>query len=60
MFVALIRRFVVVAVAVPLAIAGARKLGDVVEARRGPNRVSNVLRQGAAFLQGFRPAKKRR
>jgi hypothetical protein len=60
MFVSLIKRFAIMAVAVPLAAAGARKLGDVVEKRRGPNGVSNFLRQGAEFVQGFRAPKKRR
>jgi hypothetical protein len=48
----LIRRFVVMAVAVPLAAAGARKLSDVVEARRGSSRATRLLRQGADMLQG--------
>jgi hypothetical protein len=52
MIVNLLRRFVVVAVAVPLAAAGARKLSDVVEARRGPSRGTRLLRQGADVLQG--------
>jgi hypothetical protein len=56
----LIRRFVVMAVAVPLAIAGARKISDVVESRRGPNKASRLLRRGADTLQGFRRPKKRR
>ncbi|MFI1993373.1 hypothetical protein [Actinoplanes sp. NPDC020271] len=54
----LIRRFVIMAIAVPLAAAGARKLGDVLEARRGKNRTSNLLRQGADTLQGFGRQKK--
>jgi hypothetical protein len=57
----LIRRFVVMAVAVPLAAAGARKLSEVVEARRGPSRATRLLRQGADTLQGrFGRQKKRR
>jgi hypothetical protein len=56
----LIRRFVVMAVAVPLAAASARKLSDVLEARRGPGRTSRLLREGANFLQGVRRPKKRR
>jgi hypothetical protein len=57
----LIRRFVVMAVAVPLAAAGARKLSDVVEARRGPSRTTRLLRQGADMLQGsFGRQRKRR
>jgi NADH:ubiquinone oxidoreductase subunit H len=57
----LIRRFVIMAVAVPLAAFGARKLSDAVERRRGPNnRATRLLRQGADTLQGFRRPKKRR
>jgi hypothetical protein len=57
----LIRRFVVMAVAVPLAAAGARKLSDTMEARRGPSRASRLLRKGSEALRGFgRPQKKRR
>ncbi|WP_433378977.1 hypothetical protein ACQPZX_12660 [Actinoplanes sp. CA-142083] len=48
------------AIALPLAVAGARKLSDVIEARRGPSRGTRWLRQGADTLQGFRPQKKRR
>ncbi|MGX6600880.1 hypothetical protein ACWKSP_01895 [Micromonosporaceae bacterium Da 78-11] len=62
MFFNLIKRFVVMAVAVPLAAAGARKLSDVVEAKRGPSRGTRLLRQGADTLQGNfgRQKKKRR
>jgi NADH:ubiquinone oxidoreductase subunit H len=56
----LIRRFVIMAVAVPLAAAGARKLSDVLEARRGPSRATGLLRNGADLLQGFRRSKSRR
>ena len=48
----LIRRFVIIAVAIPLAAAGARKISDVMDARRGPSRSSRLLRQGADTLQG--------
>ena len=54
------RRFVIMAVAVPLAAAGARKLSDVVEARRGSSRATRLLRQAADTLQGFRRPRKRR
>ena len=54
MFVNLLRRFVIMAVLVPLAAAGARKLSDAVEARRGPSRGTRLLRQGAETLQGLR------
>jgi hypothetical protein len=58
----LIRRFVIMAVAVPLAAAGARKLSAAVEARRGPSRGTKLLRQGADAMQGQfgRQKKKRR
>jgi hypothetical protein len=56
----LIRRFVIMAVAVPLAAAGARKLSETLEARNGSSRTTRFLRQGADALQGFRPQKKRR
>ncbi len=46
-------RWAVAAVAVPLAAAGARKLSQVVETRRGPtSRTSKLLRGGADLLQG--------
>jgi hypothetical protein len=62
MFFNVIRRFVVMAVAVPLAAAGARKLSDMVEARRGPSRSTRVLREGADAVQRLfgRQKKKRR
>jgi hypothetical protein len=48
------------AVAIPLAAAGARKLSAVVEAKRGPSRGTRLLRQGADTLQGrFGRQKKR-
>jgi len=61
MFVTLLRRFLIMAVLVPLAAAGARKLSNVVEARRGPSRGTRLLRQGAETLRGFgRPRRRRR
>ncbi|MFI5893943.1 hypothetical protein ACIA5D_27970 [Actinoplanes sp. NPDC051513] len=60
MILNLIRRFVIMAIALPLAAAGARKLSDAMESRRGPSRATRLLRQGADTLQGFRPQKKRR
>jgi hypothetical protein len=56
----LIRRIAIMAIAVPLAAAGARKLSDVLEARRGPSRATRLLRQGADTLNSFRRQKKRR
>jgi hypothetical protein len=55
----MVKRFVIMAVAVPLAAAGARKLSDRLEARRGPTRGTRLLRQGADTLQGFRRPKKK-
>jgi len=60
MLLNLFRRFVIMAIAAPLAVFGARKLGDAVEKRRGPNRATRLLHQGADTLQGFRRPKKRR
>jgi hypothetical protein len=60
MILNLFRRFVIMAVAVPLAAFGARKLSDAVEKRRGPSRATRFLRQGADTLQGFRKPKRRR
>jgi hypothetical protein len=60
MIPSLIRRYVIMAVAVPLAAIGARKLSETLEARRGPSRATRLLRQGADTLQGFRRPKKRR
>ncbi len=56
----LVRRYVIMAVAIPLAAAGARKVSDAVEARRGPSRGTRLLRQGADTIQGrFGRQKKR-
>jgi hypothetical protein len=60
MIPSLIRRFVIAAVAVPLAAAGARKLSDSLEKRHGATRTTRVLREGADLLQGLRRPKKRR
>lgn len=48
----LIRRYAIMAVVIPLAAAGARKLSDTVEKRRGPSRGTRLLRKGADTLQG--------
>lgn len=42
-----IRRWAVVAIAVPVAAAGARRLSQAVEARRGPSRGTRMLRNSA-------------
>ena len=62
MFFNLIRRTVIMAIAIPMAAAGARKLSDAVEARRGPSRGTRLLRQGADTLQrrfGRQPKRRR-
>ena len=56
----MVKRFAIMAIAVPLAAAGARKLSDRLEAKRGSSRGTRLLRQGADALQGMRPAKKKR
>ncbi|MFI0796467.1 hypothetical protein ACH4OY_27840 [Micromonospora rubida] len=54
-----IGQWAVMAVAVPLAAAGARRLSHTLEARRGPTGVSRVLSKGADLLRPQR-AKRRR
>jgi hypothetical protein len=54
MFWNVVRRYAVMAVAVPLAAAGARKLSKAVEARRGPSRATVLLRRGADAITGNR------
>jgi hypothetical protein len=56
----LIRRFLIAAVVIPLAVAGVRKVSDVVDARRGPNRVTRVLRGGADAAESLFGRRKRR
>jgi hypothetical protein len=59
----LLRRWLVVAVAVPLAAAGARRLSDAVESRRGPSRGTALLRRSADTVQqnfGRKPKRRRR
>jgi hypothetical protein len=60
MLLNLFRRFVIMAIALPLAAFGARKLSDAVEKRHGSTRTTRLLRQGADTLQGFRKPKRRR
>lgn len=55
----LIGRWAVVAVAVPLAVAGARRLSQTVEARRGSTRFTRLLRSGADTLQGLTGTKRK-
>ncbi|MFI9643799.1 hypothetical protein ACIG87_27735 [Micromonospora sp. NPDC051925] len=52
-----IAQWAVMAVAVPLAAAGARQLSHTLEARRGPSGVSRLLSRGTDVL---RPQKARR
>ncbi len=54
-----IAQWAVMAVAVPLAAAGARRLSHTLEARRGPTGVSRLLRKGADMLRP-QQAKRRR
>ncbi|GAA2706829.1 hypothetical protein ACFY2R_22470 [Micromonospora olivasterospora] len=54
-----IAQWTVMAVAVPLAAAGARRLSHTLEARRGPTGVSRLLARGADMLRP-RKAKRRR
>jgi hypothetical protein len=60
-FFTLIKRYAVMAIAIPVAAFGARKLSDAIEKRRGPNRGTRLLRSGANTLQDrFGRQKKRR
>ncbi|MGC4895247.1 hypothetical protein [Micromonospora sp. DT31] len=52
-----IAQWAVMAVAVPLAAAGARRLSHTMEARRGPTGVSRLLTKGADLV---RPQKAKR
>ncbi|MEU8181488.1 hypothetical protein AB0B85_23340 [Micromonospora sp. NPDC049044] len=52
-----IAQWAVMAVAVPLAAAGARRLSHTLEARRGPSGMTRLLTKGADFM---RPQKARR
>jgi hypothetical protein len=51
MFFNLVRKYVIMSVAVPVAAAVARRLTDAVEARRGPSRGTRLVRKGADSLQ---------
>ncbi|SIN13939.1 hypothetical protein [Micromonospora cremea] len=52
-----IAQWAVMAVAVPLAAAGARRLSHTLEARRGPSGVTRLLTRGADMI---RPQKAKR
>jgi len=56
----LIRRFVIAAVVIPLAVAGVRKASDVIDQRRGANRGTRYLRKGADTVESMFGRKKRR
>jgi hypothetical protein len=56
----LIRRFVIAAVVVPLAVAGVRKISDKVDQRRGANRATRLLRKGADVAESVLGRKKKR
>jgi hypothetical protein len=53
-------RWALAAVAVPLAVAGTRKVSDLIEARRGSTRTSRMLRRGAGLAQRLTGRKRRR
>ena len=52
-----IAQWAVMAIAVPVAAAGARRLSHTLESRRGPSGVSRLLNKGADML---RPQKAKR
>ncbi|GIE95706.1 hypothetical protein [Paractinoplanes rishiriensis] len=52
MLFTLIKRYAIAAIAIPLAAAGARKLSQRIEAKRGPSRGTRLLTRGADTLQG--------
>ncbi|KXK63484.1 MULTISPECIES: hypothetical protein [Micromonospora] len=54
-----IGQYAVMAVAVPLAAAGARRLSHTLEARRGPTGVSRLLTRGADMLRPQRARRRR-
>ncbi|EEP71189.1 hypothetical protein E1258_29515 [Micromonospora sp. KC207] len=54
-----IAQWAVMAAAVPLAAAGARRLSHTLEARRGPTGVTRLLTRGADLLRPHK-AKRRR
>jgi hypothetical protein len=56
----MIARWAVAAIAVPLAIAGAKKVSNRIEARRGSTRTSRMLRRGVGVAQRLTGRKRRR
>jgi hypothetical protein len=60
-FYGVIRRFVIAAIVIPLAIAGVRKVSEVVEQRRGgPSRTTRLLRKGADTAESVFGTRNRR
>ncbi|MFF3856814.1 hypothetical protein [Micromonospora sp. NPDC002575] len=55
-----VAQWAVMAVAVPLAAAGARRLSHTLEARRGPTGVTRLLTRGADLLRPQRAKRRRR
>jgi len=58
-----IARWALVAIAVPVAVAGARRVSQEIEERRGPSRGTRILRRSADTLQrvaGRKPRRRRR
>jgi hypothetical protein len=57
-----VKRWAIMAIALPVAAAGARRLSQSIESRRGPSRTSRLLGKGADILHQVtgRPAKRRR
>jgi hypothetical protein len=53
------RKMILTAVLVPLGAAGARKLSERIERKRGSNRMTRLLRQGADTAQTLFGRKKR-
>ncbi|MEV6298895.1 hypothetical protein AB0M02_05740 [Actinoplanes sp. NPDC051861] len=53
------RKMILTAVLVPLGAAGARKLSERIERKRGANRLTRMLRQGADTAQTVFGRKKR-
>jgi hypothetical protein len=56
----MIARWVLAAVAVPLAIAGVRKVSERIEARRGSTRSTRLMRRGVGVAERLTGRKRRR
>lgn len=58
-----VKRWAIMAIALPVAAAGARRLSQSMESRKGPSRASGLLRKGADVIHqvtGRAPRKRRR